>query len=498
VAFVGGIFFRKVFTEKLLGSAEERVSKILDKAEKDADVTKSKIILEGMEEVHKFRNTSEAEILERRREIQSHGNRMQKKEEILEKKIESIEIKEKSIVKSLQLAKERLAESEELKSCQLKKLENISKLTKNQAKEEIIQLFQEELANEKALKIKNFEEELKNDTEKIARKILCTAVQRYSAAYSTEETVSVVTLPNDDVKGRIIGREGRNIRAIENLTGVDLIIDDTPEVVSISHFDPIRREVARRALEWLIIDGRIHPAKIEEAIEKAKENIEKEIKSEGERASFETGIRGIHPELIKALGRLKFRSSYGQNILAHSLEVAHIAGLLASELGINVNLTKRCGLLHDIGKSMTFQVEGSHVDLGVDLARRYKESNEVINAIASHHGGEEPKTKAAVLIQAADAVSAARPGARRDDLESYVKRLQKLEAIVSEFEGVERCYAIQSGREVRIIVSPEVISDDKMVKVAYDICKKIESELSYPGQIKINVIRESKISNFAK
>jgi ribonuclease Y len=497
--FLGFILKNKFFPEKSSDMSTEKLSKKLPKEiiEK-AEVSKKEIILEGMEQVHKFRIDAEKEISERRKEVQFQERRLMKREETYERRLEFVTTKEREGERKLKLANERLTEVEKIKIKQTEELEKISGLTREEAKEIIIENLQDELIREKAEKIKEFEQNLKEEKDEIAKKVVCLAIQRCAANHSTETTISVVTLPNEDMKGRIIGREGRNIRSIENLTGVDLIIDDTPEAITISAFDPIRREIARIALMWLISDGRIHPAKIEEAVTRAKEEIEKNIKEEGRQVVLEIGVRGIHPDLIKLIGRLKYRTSYGQNILTHSIETAYIAGLIASELKFNVALAKRCGLLHDIGKALSYEIEGSHVDIGVNILRKYKENQQVIHAVAAHHGDIEVTNEMDILVQAADAISAARPGARRENLENYVKRLHKLESLVTEFSGVERCYAVQAGREIRVMISPEDVSDDRMVVMAHEICKKIEDDLIYPGQIKVNMIRESRVCEIAK
>ena len=424
--------------------------------------------------------------------------RIQQKEETLDKKMESLEAKDEILNNKNKQADERLAEAEAVKKSQFEMLERISGFTVEQAKDYLMKNLEDELTHEKAVKLMEFEQQTREDAEASAREIISMAIQRCAADHVAEATISVVPLPNDEMKGRIIGREGRNIRTIETMTGVDLIIDDTPEAITLSSFEPVRREVARIALEKLIADGRIHPARIEEMIEKARREVDTTIKQEGERAVIEAGVNGIHPELVKLLGRLRYRTSYGQNVLNHSLEVAYLSGVIASELGLDPTIARRAGLLHDIGKALDHEIEGSHVDIGVDVARKYKESETVIHAIQAHHGDVEAKTVIACIVQAADAISAARPGARRENLENYIKRLEKLEEVASSFDGVERCYAIQAGREIRVMVKPEVISDDKMILLARDICKKIESDLEYPGQIKVNIIRESRAIEYAK
>ncbi|WP_099205498.1 ribonuclease Y [Scatolibacter rhodanostii] len=498
LAFVIGINHRKKIAESQIGSAEQEAKRILSDALKNAEAKKKELILEGKEEVHRARNESDREINDRRKEIQRQEKRMLQKEESYEKKFANLETKEENIEKKNKKAEERLAEAEAVKKSQFDMLERISSFTTEQAKEYLLSNLENELAHEKALKIMEFEQQTKDDSDKLAREIISLAIQRCAADHVSEATISVVPLPNDEMKGRIIGREGRNIRAIETLTGVDLIIDDTPEAITLSCFDPVRREVARIALEKLISDGRIHPSRIEETVEKAKREVDATIKTEGERAVLEVGISGIHNELVKLLGRLRYRTSYGQNVLNHSLEVAYIAGLMASELGLDPTMARRAGLLHDIGKALNHEIEGSHVEIGVDVARKYKESETVIHAIAAHHGDIEAKTIIACLVQAADAISAARPGARRENLENYIKRLEKLEEVASSFEGVDSCYAIQAGREIRIMVRPDVVNDDKMTLLAREICQKIEDDLEYPGQIKVNMIRESRAIDYAK
>ena len=496
--FFIGISYRKSVAEKQIGSAEQEANKIVSEAMKTAEARKKEAILEGKDEIHRLRNESEKEISDRRREVQRQERRIQQKEENLDKKMNNLEAKEEKVQKKLKDADAKLSEVEQLKKSQFEMLERISGYTAEQAKAYLLEQLDHELNHEKSVKILAYEEELKDESEKLARKIISLAIQRLAADQVSEATVSVVALPNDEMKGRIIGREGRNIRAIENATGVDLIIDDTPEAITVSCFEPVRREIARVALEKLIADGRIHPARIEEMIEKARREVEHKIKQSGERAVLDTGLRGIHPELVKLLGKLRYRTSYGQNVLDHSLEVAYISGMIASELGIDPTVAKRAGLLHDIGKALDHEMEGSHIELGVEVARKYKESEAVVHAIQAHHGDVEAKTVVACIVQAADAISAARPGARRENLENYIKRLQKLEKVASSFKGVESSYAIQAGREIRIMVKPEVVSDERMVPLAREICKKIEEDLEYPGQIKVNIIREARAVDFAK
>lgn len=498
VAFFAGVSYRKKVAEAEIGSAETQAKKIVNDAIQTAEAKKKETLLEGKDEIHRLRNESEKELQERRREVQRQERRIQSKEETLEKKIENLEKKEENIVQKQKAIEKELAETEMVKKGQMEMLERISGYSKEQAKEYLLRELDNELTHEKAAKIMDYEQQLKDEADKKARNIISLAIQRCAADQVAEATVSVVALPNDEMKGRIIGREGRNIRAIETLTGVDLIIDDTPEAITISCFEPVRREIARVCLEKLITDGRIHPARIEEMADKARREVEATIKQEGERAVIDAGVNGVHPEIIKLLGRLRYRTSYGQNVLNHSLEVCYLSGIIAEELGLNPTIAKRAGLLHDIGKSLDHEIEGSHIEIGVDVAKKYKESEAVVHAIAAHHGDIEAKTVVACIVQAADAISAARPGARRENLENYIKRLQKLEEVASSFDGVENCFAIQAGREVRIMVKPEVINDDNMVLLARDICKKIENELEYPGQIKVNIIRESRAIEYAK
>ena len=493
-----GINIRKKTAEQEIGSAEAEAKRIVADAIKTAEAKKKEYVLEGKDEVHRFRNESEKEIADRRKEVQRQERRIQQKEETLDRKLDNVEKKEERVNKKLKEADAKLDEIETIKKSQFEMLEKISGFTAEQAKSYLLSQLEDELSHEKSVKIMEYQEQLKEESDEKARNIISLSIQRLAAEQVAEATISVVPLPNDEMKGRIIGREGRNIRAIETLTGVDLIIDDTPEAITLSCFEPVRREVARIALERLISDGRIHPARIEETVEKAKREVDATIKRTGERAVLDLGLHNVHPELVKLLGRLRYRTSYGQNVLDHSIEVAHLAGMMASELGLDPTLAKRAGLLHDIGKSIDHEVEGTHIQIGVDLARKYKESDAVIHAIHAHHGDVEAKTIVACLVQAADALSAARPGARRENVENYIKRLQKLEEIASSFNGVERSFAIQAGREVRVMVKPEVVKDEKMIPLAREICKKIEDEMDYPGQIKVNIIRESRASDFAK
>ena len=498
IGFVAGFAYRKKIAEKEIGSAEEEATRILNDAIKAAETKKREAVVEAREEVFKIRAEADKEIKERRSDVQKQERRMQQKEEQLDRKYEAIEQREEKLNRKLKEADETLEEVHALKASQLETLEKLSGLTAEEAKNFLISKVEEEARHDAALKLKEIDQQLKEEADRKAREVIALAIQRCAADHASEVTVSVVPLPNDEMKGRIIGREGRNIRALENLTGVDLIIDDTPEAITLSSFDPVRREVARIALEKLISDGRIHPTRIEEMVEKAKNEVEATIKQEGERAMFETGVHGLHPELVKILGRMRCRTSYGQNVLNHSIEVAHIAGLLAGELGANVTLAKRAGLLHDIGKAIDHEVEGSHVAIGVELAKKYRENAEVIHAIEAHHGDVEAHTVVACLVQAADAISAARPGARRENLEAYIKRLEKLEELAESFDGVEKSFAIQAGREIRIIVKPDIVKDDEMILLARDLAKKIEDEMSYPGQIKVHVVRETRAIEYAK
>ena len=493
-----GIEHRKKVAEAQIGSAEQEASRIVDEAKKRAESLKKEKLIEAKDEIYKNRTEAEREIRERRFEVSRQERRVQQKEETLDKKIEALDKKDESMQNKLRQADEKLKEAEKIKASQLDMLERISQLTVEQAKEYLLNSLEDDLIHEKAVKIAAYEQQTKEECEAKARQLISLAISRCAADQVSESAVSVVPLPNDEMKGRIIGREGRNIRALEQLTGVDLIIDDTPEAITLSCFDPVRREVARIALEKLIQDGRIHPTRIEEMVDKARREVEQVIKSEGERAVLEANIHGLNHELVKLIGRLHYRTSYRQNVLNHSIEVSHLAGMMASELGVDPALARRAGLLHDIGKALSHEIEGSHVQIGVDVCKKYKESPEVIHAIEAHHGDVEPHTVIAVLVQAADAISAARPAARSENFENYIKRLQKLEEICSSYEGVEKSFAIQAGREVRIMVSPEKVNDEKMVVVAREIAKKIEEEMDYPGQIKVNIIRESRAVEYAK
>lgn len=493
-----GILYRKKVAEKEILSAEEEAKRIINEAIKSAESKKREALVEAKEKILAEKTNYEREAKERRSELQEQERRLQQKEETLERKLENVERKEESYAARLANLEEARTKVAKLQAEQMETLERISGYTAEEAKAYLIAKLETEVTHEAAMKIKEVEARFKEEADAKAKEIVGLAIQRCAADHVAEATVSVVPLPNDEMKGRIIGREGRNIRTLETITGVDLIIDDTPEAITVSSFDPVRREVARLALEKLIVDGRIHPTRIEDMVEKTRKEVDRTIREEGERACYETGVHNLNPELIKILGRQKYRTSYGQNVLNHSIEVAHIAGLMAAELGVDVAMAKRAGLLHDLGKAIDHEVEGSHVQLGADLARKYKENPVIVNAIEAHHGDVEPKTVIAVLVQAADAISAARPGARRENVENYIRRLQKLEELTSSYPGVEKSYAIQAGREVRIMVKPEVVSEDNMILLARDIAKKIESELEYPGQIKVNVIRETKAVEFAK
>lgn len=498
LGFVIGGIYRKKVAEAKIGSANEEALRIVNQAVQTAESKKKEAILEAKDEIHKLRNEVDKELRERRAEVQRQERRIVQKEENLDKKTENLEKKEETLAEKIKLADQKLEEVEMLKRSQLEMLEKISGYSKEQAKAMLMQELDDSLTHEKALKILDFEQRTRDESDNLAREIITGAIQRCAADHVSEATVSVVALPNDEMKGRIIGREGRNIRTLETITGVDLIIDDTPEAITVSSFDPVRREIARLTLEKLIQDGRVHPARIEEMYEKSKREVEQTIKQTGERAVVDAGVNGVHPELVKLLGKLKYRTSFGQNVLSHSLEVSYIAGLMAQELGADVKQAKRAGLLHDIGKALDREFEGTHIELGVEAAKKYKENDKIVHAIQAHHGEIEAKTIVAVLVQAADAISAARPGARRENVQNYIKRLEKLEEIATSFDGVEKSFAIQAGREIRIMVNPEKISDEKMVIVARDIAKKIEDELEYPGQIKVNIVRENRVIDFAK
>ena len=498
IAFPLGVKYRKRIAEAELGSAEDEAKRLVSEALKTAESKKKEAIVEAKDEIYRMRTETEKELKDRRSEVSRLERRIQQKEESLDRKLENQEKKEEALQKKMTEVEEQLKEADLVKKHQFEMLEKISGYTADQAKEYLLTNLENELTHEKALKITQIEQRLKDEADQKAREIITQAIQRCAADHVAEVTVSVVPLPNDEMKGRIIGREGRNIRTLETLTGVDLIIDDTPEAITLSCHDTVKREIARIALERLIQDGRIHPARIEEMVDKARREVEQKIKQDGERAVIETGVHAMHPELIKLLGRMRYRTSYGQNVLAHSVEVAHLAGIMAAEVGADVNQARRAGLIHDIGKALTHEIEGSHVAIGVDIAKKYKESPEIIHAIEAHHNDVEPKTIVACLVQAADAISAARPGARRENLENYIKRLEKLEEIANSFNGVEKCFAIQAGREIRVMIKPDVISDDQMVITAREIAKKIEGEMEYPGQIKVNLIRETRSVDYAK
>ncbi len=498
VCFIAGSAFRRKADRTAIGTAEDEARKILSDALKNAEAKKKEILIEAKDEIHKQRAEADKDIRERRSEVQRLEHRLQQKEENLDRKVDNLEVKEEKLAKRVKEVEDKLVEVEHLKKSQFEMLEKISGLTAEQAKEQLLSMLDGELNHDKAVKILEFEQQFKEETDQKARELISQAIQRCAADHSSEATISVVELPNDEMKGRIIGREGRNIRALETATGVDLIIDDTPEAITLSSFDPVRREIARLSLEKLILDGRIHPARIEETVAKARAEVEHTIKQEGERAMLDAGLHSLHPDLVRLLGRLHYRTSYGQNVLNHSMEVCHLAGLMAAELGEDVTLARRAGLLHDIGKAIDHEQEGSHIQLGVEAAKKCKESEAVIHAIHAHHGDVEAKTVIACLVQAADAISAARPGARRENIESYIKRLEKLEEIANSFNGVESSFAIQAGREVRVIVKPEQVSDDQMVIIARDIAKRYEDELEYPGQIKVNIIRENRAVDYAK
>ena len=498
IGMVVGYFVRRYIGEGKIKNAEELAKKITEDAVKDGEARKKELLLEAKEEIHKSRNDIEREVRERRNEIQKMERRLQNKEEAIDRRSESIEKKEENLSDKIKTLEEKEEAVHALYEKQTHELERLSGLTSDEAKDLLLNETRKEIMQESAMMIKEMEAKAKEEADKKAREIISTTIQRVAADHVAETTVTVVALPNDEMKGRIIGREGRNIRTLETLTGIDLIIDDTPEAVVLSGFDPIRREVARIALEKLIVDGRIHPARIEEMVEKAKKEVENTIRESGEQAAFDTGVHGLHPEIIRLLGRLKYRTSYGQNVLKHAVEVSQLAGIMATEIGADIKVARRAGLLHDLGKAVDHEIEGPHVAIGVDLARKYKESKEVLHGMEAHHGDVEPQTVEAILVQAADAISAARPGARRETLESYIKRLEKLEAIANSFPGVERSFAIQAGREIRIMVKPEDVSEAQIIHTCRDIVKKIEAELDYPGQIKVNVIRETRATEYAK
>jgi len=497
-------YFRKGFSarqKKLqedIVKADSDAEKLVGEAQKTAESRKRELLLQAKEEITKAKVDLERDVRERKAELTKERHRIDLKEEALDKKLENLEQKEDALDLRVSDVLSMEEHARDLERQKVVELERISSLTVEDARNLVLDQARLEYSHDMAALLKQMEEQTREEADRKAKDIIVSSIQRYASDYVSEVTVSVVTLPNDEMKGRIIGREGRNIRAIETITGVDLIIDDTPEAVILSSFDPVRREIARLTIEKLIVDGRIHPARIEEMAQKAKKEVAQTIKQEGERAAFDTGIIGLHPEIIKYLGKLRYRTSYGQNVLQHSIEVCWITGMMASELGLDVTFAKRAGLLHDIGKAADFEMEGSHIELGADIARRYKETPEIINAIQAHHGDVEPETLIAVLVAAADAISAARPGARRENLETYIKRIQKLEEIATSFEGVEKSYAIQAGREIRVMVIPEIVSDPDMILKAREICKKIEEELDYPGQIKVNIIRETRASDYAK
>ncbi|MBP7401411.1 MAG: ribonuclease Y [Clostridia bacterium] len=498
------VFYRLGFSktrknaEEAIANADLESQKMIGEAQKTSESRKRELLLQAKEEIHKARLELEKDLKEKRAELARERNRLEQKEETLDKKLETLESKEDALEQRVSDVLALEEKAKELEKQKVLELERISELSLEDARSLVLDQARREFSHDMAVMLKQMEEAAREEADRKAKEIVVNSIQRYAADYVSETTVSVVSLPNDEMKGRIIGREGRNIRAIETITGVDLIIDDTPEAVILSSFDPVRREIARLTIEKLIIDGRIHPARIEEMAEKATKEVEATIKQEGDRAAFETGVMGLHPELLRLLGRLKYRTSYGQNVLKHSIEVCWLAGMMAAELGLDVTMAKRAGLLHDIGKAADFEMEGSHIQLGADIARKYKEAPEIVNAIMAHHGDVEPETTIAVLVAASDAVSAARPGARRENVETYIKRIQKLEEIANSFEGVEKSYAIQAGREIRVMVKPENIKDEDMILKAREICKTIEAEMDYPGQIKVNLIRETRVSDYAK
>ncbi len=498
IGVAAGFIIRKNIAERKIGSAEAQACKILEDAIKDAESAKKESIISAKEEIFQMKKEADFDVKERRKEVSRLERRVTQKEETLDAKLEAIEKKETNLSEKHRALDELKLAAEKKLEEQTAALEKIAGLTKDDAKAELVARLDSEMQHETALKIAEYEEKFRDEADVRAKDILSLAIQRFAADHVSEVAISVVQIPNDEMKGRIIGREGRNIRTIENLTGVELIIDDTPDVITVSGFDPVRREIARLALEKLVSDGRIHPARIEEMVEKARRDVELSIKQAGEKAIFETGVHGLNPELIKLLGRMKYRTSYGQNALRHSIEVSMLAGVMADEMGADVTMARRAGLLHDIGKAVTAEAEGSHIQLGVEIATKYRENKEIIHAIEAHHNDVEPKSVLDFIVQAADAISAARPGARREDVENYIKRLQKLEEVAGSFDGIEKTFAIQAGREVRIMVKPEQIDDDKMKILARDIAKKIESELDYPGQIKVSVIRESRMVDYAK
>ena len=498
IAFRMGISYRKKIAEAEIGGAEQEAKKIVSEAAVAAENKKREVLIEAKEEAHKMRIEFDKEMKEQRSEQQKSERRLQQKEESLDKKVEQLEKKEEALGVKNKQVDDKLAELDKVHEQQMEELKKISGMSQEEAKAQLLNALESEIKHEAAIMAKEIQDKAKEEADKKAREIVSGAIQRCAADHSAETTVSVVNLPNDDMKGRIIGREGRNIRALETLTGVDLIIDDTPEAVILSGFDPVRREIARMTLEKLITDGRIHPARIEETVERCRKEVEAIIKQEGEHATFETGVHGLHPEIVRLIGRLRYRTSYGQNVLKHSIEVAHLAGIMAGELGEDIAMAKRAGLLHDLGKSIDHEVEGSHAVIGADFAKKYKENDIIVHAIAAHHGDVQATSVIDCLVQAADSISAARPGARRENLETYIKRLEKLEEIANSFNGVEKSFAIQAGREVRIMVKPDVINDETTVLMARDIVKKIESEMEYPGQIKVNVIREVRSVDFAK